>query len=52
MLLSAGLPLPKRIFVHGYLTVKGEKMAKSLGNIVDPFQLLDKYGSEVVRYFS
>ncbi|MDQ5882743.1 MAG: methionyl-tRNA synthetase [Patescibacteria group bacterium] len=51
MLLSAGLPLPKRIFVHGYLTVKGEKMAKSLGNIVDPFQLLDKYGSEVVRYF-
>ncbi|NMB92093.1 MAG: methionine--tRNA ligase [Parcubacteria group bacterium] len=51
MLLSAHLPLPKTIFVHGYLTFEGQKMAKSLGNVIDPFALINEYGSEVVRYF-
>ncbi|OGY44778.1 MAG: methionine--tRNA ligase [Candidatus Buchananbacteria bacterium RIFCSPHIGHO2_01_FULL_39_14] len=51
MLLSAGLPLPKKLFVHGYINIAGEKMSKSLGNVVDPFVLVEKYGSEVVRYY-
>jgi methionyl-tRNA synthetase len=51
MLLSAKLALPKKIFVHGYLTVNGEKMSKSLGNIIDPFELVKKYGTDPVRYF-
>ena len=51
MLLSAGLPLPKAIYVHGFITVDGEKMSKTIGNVVDPFEAVKKYGSEVVRYF-
>ena len=51
MLLSAKLPLPKKIFIHGFLTIDGQKMSKSLGNIVDPFDLIDRYGSDPVRYF-
>ena len=51
MLLSAGLPLPKKLFVHGYINLGGAKMSKSLGNIVDPFVLAEKYGAEVVRYY-
>lgn len=51
MLMSAGLPLPKKLFVHGYINIAGEKMSKSLGNVVDPFQLIEKYGVEPVRYF-
>ncbi|MCX6771710.1 MAG: methionine--tRNA ligase [Candidatus Micrarchaeota archaeon] len=50
MLLSAGLPLPKMVFVHGYITVEGQKMSKSLGNIVDPNYLIDKYGIDPLRY--
>ena len=50
MLLSAGLPLPKMVFVHGYITVEGQKMSKSLGNIVDPNLLIDKYGIDSLRY--
>ncbi|MBI2644413.1 MAG: methionine--tRNA ligase [Candidatus Wildermuthbacteria bacterium] len=50
-LLSAGLPLPKKIFVHGYITSSGQKMSKTLGNVVDPFPLVEKYGSGAVRYF-
>jgi methionyl-tRNA synthetase len=50
-LLSAGLPLPKRIFAHGFLTVKGEKMSKSVGNVVDPFALVKEFGVDAVRYF-
>ncbi len=50
MLLSAGLPLPKTIFVHGYITVDGKKMSKSLGNIVDPFKLIGEFGVDPVRY--
>jgi len=51
MLLSAGISLPKTIFVHGYLTVDNQKMSKSIGNVVDPAELVNKYGSEGVRYF-
>lgn len=50
MLLSAGLPLPKNIFVHGLLTVNGQKMSKSLGNIVDPLDMTDKFGADAARY--
>ena len=50
-LLSAGLPLPKTLFVHGYITVDGQKMSKSLGNVVDPLKLAEKYGADAVRYF-
>jgi len=51
MLLSAELPLPKSIFVHGYITVEGHKMSKSLGNVLNPQDILKKYSSDMVRYF-
>ena len=51
MLLSAGMPLPKELFVHGYINVSGEKMSKSLGNVVDPLELVKKYGTDPVRYY-
>ena len=51
MLLSVGLPLPKAIYVHGFITVDGEKMSKTIGNVVDPLALVEKYGSDAVRYF-
>jgi len=51
MLLSAGLALPREIIVHGYVTVDGEKISKSIGNVVDPFSVVGKYGVDVVRYF-
>jgi methionyl-tRNA synthetase len=51
MLMSAGLPLPKKVFGHGFLTKDGLKMGKSLGNTLDPFILVDKYGSDAVRYY-
>lgn len=51
MLLSAGLALPKNISVHGYVTVEGQKMSKSLGNVIDPFQIVKEYGLEAVRYY-
>jgi len=51
MLLSIGLPLPKTVLVHGFITSGGQKMSKSLGNIVDPFKLIEKYGPDAVRYF-
>jgi len=51
MLLSAGIDLPKSIFVHGFITSGGQKMSKSLGNVVDPFELVKKYGVDAVRYF-
>lgn len=50
-LMSAGLPLPKKVFAHGWWTVEGEKMSKSLGNVVDPYQVADEYGVDVFRYF-
>lgn len=51
MLLSVGLPLPKAIYVHGFITVEGEKMSKTIGNVIDPFALVEKYGVDPVRYF-
>ena len=51
VLLSLKLPLPKTIFVHGFITVAGQKMSKSLGNVIDPFELVKKYGTDAVRYF-
>jgi len=50
-LLSAQLPLPKSIFVHGYFTVDGQKMSKTLGNVVDPSDLIAKYGADGLRYY-
>lgn len=51
MLLSAEVPLPTSIFVHGFLTINGRKISKSLGNVVDPLQLVAAYGSDAVRYY-
>lgn len=51
MLLSAGLPLPKQLLVHGFITSGGRKMSKTLGNTIDPNALITEYGSEAVRYF-
>jgi methionyl-tRNA synthetase len=50
-LLSAHLPLPKTIFVHGYFTVNGQKMSKTLGNVIDPFELINRYGADPLRYY-
>jgi methionyl-tRNA synthetase len=50
-LMSAGVPLPKRVFAHGFLFNRGEKMSKSVGNVVDPFTLVEHYGLDQVRYF-
>nr|MBI5455655.1 methionine--tRNA ligase [Candidatus Levybacteria bacterium] len=50
-LLSAGLLLPKALFVHGYFTVDGQKMSKSLGNVIDPITLCEKYGTDALRYY-
>ncbi len=50
-LMSAGLDLPKRVFAHGFLFNRGEKMSKSVGNVVDPFAIADHYGVDQMRYF-
>ncbi len=51
MLLSAGLDLPKAIYVHGFVNIDGQKMSKTIGNVVDPIDMINKYGTEVFRYF-
>ena len=51
MLASAGINLPTAEFVHGYITVEGQKISKSIGNTIDPFELVDKFGVEAVRYY-
>ncbi len=51
MLMSAELPLPGRVFGHGFLTKNGLKMGKSLGNTIDPVELVEKYGSDALRYY-
>ena len=51
MLMSVGLPLPKKIFAHGWLTVNGEKISKSKGNAVDPRALINAYGIDAVKYY-
>ncbi|PRX02783.1 methionine--tRNA ligase [Martelella mediterranea] len=50
-LISAGLPLPQRVYAHGFLLNKGEKMSKSVGNVVDPFNLVEHFGLDQIRYF-
>ncbi|SER31376.1 methionyl-tRNA synthetase [Faunimonas pinastri] len=50
-LMSAGLPLPQRVFAHGFLFNRGEKMSKSVGNVIDPFAITEHYGLDPVRYF-
>jgi methionyl-tRNA synthetase len=50
-LMSAGIALPKRVFAHGFLFSRGEKMSKSVGNVVDPSSLADQYGVDQLRYF-
>lgn len=50
MLLAAGLPVPKNLYVHGFFTVDGRKMGKSLGNVIDPFNLIKEFGADAARY--
>ena len=50
-LLSARLELPKSIFVHGYITMDGRKMSKTMGNVLEPFEIIQKYGIDPVRYY-
>jgi methionyl-tRNA synthetase len=50
-LMSAGLPLPKQVYGHGFLLSRGEKMSKSLGNVVDPMALAERFGVDALRYF-
>jgi methionyl-tRNA synthetase len=51
MLWAAGEPLPDRVFGTGYINKDGKKMSKSLGNVVDPFELVEKYGPDALRYY-
>jgi methionyl-tRNA synthetase len=51
MLMAADLPVPEHVFVHGYLLMDGEKMSKSLGNVLDPFQIIDRFGTDALRYY-
>lgn len=51
MLLSAGVPLSTQIIIHGFITSNGQKMSKSLGNVVDPYAMIKKYGTDAVRYY-
>jgi len=50
-LMSAGIEVQHRVFAHGFLTVDGQKMSKSLGNVIDPFELVTEFGADAVRYF-
>jgi methionyl-tRNA synthetase len=51
MLLAAELPLPDKIYIHGFITSEGKKMSKSLGNVIDPFEVANKWGSDALRYY-
>jgi len=51
MLLSSGLPLPHAIYVHGFITSEGKKMSKSLNNVVDPISVVERYGTDALRYY-
>ncbi len=51
LLMAAGLQLPRKVFVHGYLLMDGEKMSKSLGNVLDPFAVIDRFGADALRFY-
>jgi methionyl-tRNA synthetase len=51
MLMAADLAVPQHVFVHGYLLLDGEKMSKSLGNVLDPFEIIDRFGTDALRYY-
>jgi methionyl-tRNA synthetase len=51
MLMSGGLPVPKTVFGHGFIYHRGEKMSKSLGNVVAPLEVIDRFGADPLRYF-
>ena len=51
MLMSAGLPTSKQIVIHGFITSGGQKMSKSLGNVINPYSIVDEYGADALRYF-
>lgn len=51
MLLGVGIPLPKKLYVHGFITADGAKMSKSTGNVVDPFKVVEKFGVDPARYY-
>jgi methionyl-tRNA synthetase len=51
LLMAADLDLPKKLFVHGYLLMDGEKMSKSLGNVLDPFEVIDRFGADALRFY-
>ncbi len=51
MLMAAELPLPKHVFVHGYLLIGKDKMGKSMGNAIDPFKIIDEFGPDALRFY-
>jgi methionyl-tRNA synthetase len=51
LLMAAELELPEHVFVHGYLLMEGEKMSKSLGNVLDPFVVIDRFGADALRFY-
>jgi methionyl-tRNA synthetase len=51
LLMAAEIELPEHIFVHGYLLMEGEKMSKSLGNVLDPFAVIDRFGADALRFY-
>ena len=51
MLMAADIELPREIFIHGFLLMNGEKMSKSLGNVLDPFEVIDRFGTDALRYY-
>ena len=51
MLLSAGIKLPTKLFIHGFITISGQKMSKTIGNIIDPYEIVKQYGTDPLRYY-
>jgi methionyl-tRNA synthetase len=51
LLMAADLPLPKQLYIHGYLLMDEHKMSKSLGNVIDPFQIIEKFGADALRFY-
>src|SRR5260370_7267758 len=51
MLMSAGIPLPRQVAAHGFITLEGERISKTAGNIVEPVELVNEFGADAVRYY-